>query len=52
MDKRFSTVPERLWRELAPLLPPERPKLNGGRPRVSDRAVLGGILYRLRTGCQ
>lgn len=52
MDKRYRTIPEPLWAELAPLLPPERPKPKGGRPRVSDRAVLGGILYRLRTGCQ
>lgn len=52
MDPRFSTVPEPLWRAVAPLLPPERPKPRGGRPRVPDRAVLAGILYRLRTGCQ
>jgi transposase len=52
MDKRFSTIPEPLWRQLEPLLPPEPPKPHGGRPRVSDRAVMGGILYRLRTGCQ
>ena len=52
MDKRFSTIPEPLWQKLKLLLPPEVPKPNGGRPRVEDRAVLGGILYRLRTGCQ
>jgi transposase len=52
MDPRFRTVPEPLWRAVAPLLPPERPKPKGGRPRVADRAVLAGIVYRLRTGCQ
>ena len=52
MDKRFSTVPEPLWRLVAPVLPVEPPKPKGGRPRVDDRRVFGGILYRLRTGCQ
>lgn len=52
MDPKFRTVPESLWRTVAPLLPPERPKPKGGRPRVPDRVVLAGILYRLRTGCQ
>lgn len=52
MDPRFSDIPEALWRQVGPLLPPERPKPRGGRPRVSDRTVLAGIVYRLRTGCQ
>ncbi len=52
MDPKFRTVPEELWRVVEPLLPPERPKPKGGRPRVPDRVVLAGILYRLRTGCQ
>ena len=34
----------------APLLPPEPPKPKGGRPRVSDRAALTGILFVLKTG--
>lgn len=40
-----------LWDEIAPLLPPERPKSKGGRPRIPDRAALTGILFVLRTGC-
>jgi transposase len=44
------SVPDDLWAELAPLLPRERPKPKGGRPRVSDRAALAGILFVLRTG--
>ncbi len=43
-------VPDDLWAELAPLLPRERPKPKGGRPRVPDRAALAGIVYVLRTG--
>lgn len=46
----FTLVPDRLWQEIEPLLPPQRPKPRGGRPRVPDRACLTGILYVLRTG--
>jgi transposase len=43
-------VSDELWTTLAPLLPPERPKPKGGRPRVPDRAALTGILFVLRSG--
>lgn len=43
-------LPDALWAPIAPLLPPEPPKPKGGRPRVSDRAVLTGILFVLKTG--
>jgi transposase len=43
-------VSDELWNTIAPLLPPERPKPKGGRPRVSDRAALTGIVFVLRTG--
>jgi transposase len=36
---------------IAPLLPAERPKPKGGRPRVPDRKCLVGIVFVLRTGC-
>lgn len=52
MDKRFSSIPDPLWAKLKLLIPPEPPKPRGGRPRVDDRAVLSGIIYRVRTGCQ
>lgn len=45
-------VSDALWSRIAPLLPAEPPKPKGGRPRVSDRAALNGILYVLRTGIQ
>ena len=44
-------VSDALWAVVRPLLPPERPKPKGGRPRVSDRAALAGIIFVLRTGC-
>ena len=43
-------VSDELWGMVAPLLPPEPPKPQGGRPRLPDRAVLTGILFVLRTG--
>jgi len=46
----FTLVPEKLWKEIEPLLPPEKPRPLGGRPRVDDRACLIGIAYVLRTG--
>ena len=45
-------VPDDLWAVVEPLLPRERPKPRGGRPRAPDRAALAGILFVLRTGIQ
>ncbi len=43
-------VSDALWAVIGPLLPPEPPKPKGGRPRLSDRAALTGILFVLRSG--
>ena len=43
-------LPDALWARIAPLIPPEPPKPKGGRPRVSDRAALTGVLFVLKTG--
>ena len=48
MAKRL--VPDELWAIIFPLLPPEPPKPDGGRPRVPDRAALAGITYVLKSG--
>lgn len=49
---RSFRVPDALWRRLEPLLPKFRRSRKGGRPRLSWRAVIDGIFYVLRTGCQ
>ena len=43
-------VTDELWEMIEPLLPPEPPKPKGGRPRLSDRVALAGILFVLRSG--
>jgi len=43
-------VPDTLWGLIEPLLPAPLPKPQGGRPRVSDRACLSGIIFVLRSG--
>lgn len=43
-------VSDELWAMVEPLLPKRRVSKKGGRPRVPDRAALGGIIFVLRTG--
>ena len=43
-------VPDRLWSLVEPLLPAQLPKPRGGRPRLSERACLTGIVFVLRSG--
>lgn len=46
-------LPDRLWAQMEPLLPPRKPHpLGCHNPRVSDRAAMDAILFVLRTGCQ
>ena len=42
---------DELWERIEPWLPAERAKPKGGRPRVSNRQALTGILFVRRTGC-
>ena len=43
-------LPVPLWDLVEPFLPAPRRRPKGGRPRVSDRACLTGILFVLRSG--
>ena len=45
-------IPDQLWNEIRLVLPSEKPNNTIGRPAVSFRKVLDGILFVLRTGCQ
>lgn len=49
---KFAQIPEKLWRQMEPLLPKYPPSPRGGRPRADLRGVANGIFYVLRTGCQ
>jgi transposase len=44
------SMSDELWEIIEPLLPEEPPKPKGGRPRVEDRAALGGIIFVLKSG--
>lgn len=44
-------LPEELWTEIKPLLPPPpRASSKGGRPPVDNQAALKGIIFVLRSG--
>ena len=43
-------VSDELWSIVEPLLPPPKPKPRGGRPPISNRDALTGILFVLRSG--
>ena len=46
---RKPLVTDELWAAIEPLLPSERPKPRGGRPRCNDRSALAGIIFVLRS---
>ena len=43
-------LPDDLWEIIEPLLPRWTPSPKGGQPPVTDRRVLTGILFVLKTG--
>jgi transposase len=48
---KHALINRQLWELVEPLLPAAKPSKTGaGRPRLSDRAALNGILFVLRTG--
>lgn len=48
----FGGMTDELWAQIQPHLPRRSKKTRTGRPRIPDRAVMSGIVFRLRTGCQ
>ncbi len=43
-------IPDGVWEFIQPMLPPEPPKPQGGRPRKSDRQMAEAMLYLMVTG--
>ena len=43
-------VSDELWEIVEPLLPPEKPRPEGGRPPIPARAGLTGIIFVLKSG--
>jgi transposase len=43
-------LPDELWLIIEPILPQQTPSPKGGRPSVSNRKALTGILFVLKTG--
>jgi putative transposase len=48
-DKETYRIPDQLWEQIEPLLPPEFSK-KGGRPRMDNRKAMEAIFYVFRTG--
>ena len=48
----YFKAPEKLWKTVERLLPPQPEGTRLGRPRADDQAALNGIWYVLWTGCQ
>ena len=51
-SSKFHEIPEALWKRIDLVIPIYTASRKGGRPRLSMRNVVGGILYVLSTGCQ
>jgi len=48
----ITKISDKLWDKIRTILPDEKPHNTIGRPIISFRRVLNGIIYVLRTGCQ
>jgi len=45
-------IPDLVWEQIKPLLPPELSGLNGDPPRMDNQRAMEAILYVLHTGCK
>jgi putative transposase len=44
-------VPDALWEQIEPILPPEIPGHKSGCPEIDNRKAMEAILYVFRNGC-
>ncbi len=42
-------IPDEIWKQIEPLLPPELPKSKGSSPQMDSRKAMEAILCKLRT---
>jgi putative transposase len=42
-------IPDEIWKQIEPLMPPELPESQGGRPQMDSRKAMEAILRSLRT---
>jgi transposase len=52
MASHQEILPDAIWEKVSPFLPQPQRRKRGGRPPAENRAVLGGILWILRTGAR
>jgi putative transposase len=50
--KEVYQIPDAVWEQIEPLLPPELPGRGGGSPRMDDRKAMEAIFYIFRAGCK
>ena len=48
----YHEIPDNVWAQIVPLLPPPKPKKKAGRPRMAERQAMSAVFYLLHTGCQ
>lgn len=48
--KAICGISDEVWGKIEPLLPPEIPRIRGGRTRIDDRKIMEAIIFLLNTG--
>lgn len=51
IDPKYQ-IPDSLWRQIQPLLPPPKTKKKPGRPKMDDKKAMNAIFFLFKTGCQ
>ncbi len=51
MRAKFWEVPDEVWAFVEPWIPKGPSRARGGRPRLDNRRILEGIVFRMKTRC-